>query len=73
ISFLTLTIGYKYLRLPMAAVMGVASALATQPAALAYANQQAKSDQTNMYYAMVYPASMITKIILAQMLVSSLW
>jgi putative transport protein len=47
--------------------------LHTQPAALAYANQQAKSDQTNMYYAMVYPASMITKIILAQMLVSALW
>ena len=73
ISFLTLTIGYKYLHLPMAAVMGVSSALHTQPAALAYANQQAKSDQTNMYYAMVYPASMITKIILAQMLVSALW
>ena len=73
ISFLTLTIGYKYLHLPMAADMGVSSALHTQPAALAYANQQAKSDQTNMYYAMVYPASMITKIILAQMLVSALW
>jgi putative transport protein len=73
ISFLTLSIGYKYLHLPMSAVMGVSSALATQPAALAYANQQAQNDQPNMYYAMVYPASMITKIILAQMLVSALW
>ena len=73
ISFLTLSIGYKYLHLPMSAVMGVASALSTQPAALAYANQQAQNDQPNMYYAMVYPASMITKIILAQMLVTALW
>jgi putative transport protein len=73
ISFLTISIGYKYLRLPMSAVMGVASALSTQPAALAYANQQAQNDQPNMYYAMVYPASMITKIILAQMLVTAFW
>ncbi len=73
ISFLTLTIGYKYLHLPMSAVMGVSSALHTQPAALAYANQQARNDQPNMYYAMVYPASMITKIILAQMLITALW
>ena len=57
----------------MSAVMGVSSALATQPAALAYANQQAQNDQPNVYYAMVYPASMITKIILAQMLVTALW
>ena len=73
ISFLTLSIGYKYLRLPMSAVMGVASALSTQPAALAYANQQVQNDQPNMYYAMVYPASMISKIILAQLLVTALW
>ncbi len=73
ISFLTLSIGYKYLRLPMSAVMGVASALSTQPAALAYANQQVQNDQPNMYYAMVYPASMISKIILAQLLVTAFW
>ncbi|MFA6456024.1 MAG: TrkA C-terminal domain-containing protein [Bacteroidota bacterium] len=73
ISFLTISIGYKYLHLPMSAVMGVASALSTQPAALAYANQHVQNDQPNMYYAMVYPASMITKIILAQMIVTALW
>ncbi len=73
ISFLTLSIGYKYLRLPMSAVMGVASALSTQPAALAYTNQQVQNDQPNMYYAMVYPASMISKIILAQLLVTAFW
>lgn len=73
ISFLTMTVGYKYLHLPMSAVMGVMSAVSTQPAALAYASQHSQSDQPNVYYAMVYPASMIAKIILAQMLVTALW
>lgn len=73
ISFLTITVGYKYLHLPMSAVMGVMSAVSTQPAALAYANQLVQNDQPNMYYATVYPASMISKIILAQMLVTMLW
>ncbi len=73
VSFFTLSIGYSYLRLPMSAVMGVMSAVSTQPASLAYANQQAKNDQPNVHYAMVYPASMITKIILAQMIVTALW
>ncbi len=73
ISFLTMTAGYKYLHLPMSAVMGVMSAVSTQPAALAYAVQQTRNDQPNMYYAMVYPASMIAKIILAQLIVTAFW
>jgi putative transport protein len=72
-SVLTITVGYKYLRLPMSAVMGIASGVGTQPACLAYANQVAKNDQPNINYATVYPASMITKIILAQVLVTALW
>jgi len=72
-AVLTITLGYKYLRLPMSAVQGVMSGLATQPACLAYANQIANNDQPNINYAMVYPASMITKIILAQVLVTVLW
>lgn len=72
-TVLIITVGYKYLRLPMSAVLGVASAMGTQPACLAYANQIAKNDMPNINYAMVYPASMITKIILAQMLVTILW
>ena len=72
-TVLTIMLGYKYLRLPMSAVMGVMSGLGTQPAYLAYANMQAQNDQPNMHYAMVYPASMITKIILAQILVTALW
>lgn len=70
---LTILVGYKYLKLPMSAVMGMASGIHTQPACLAYANQQAQNDQPNIGYATVYPASMITKIILAQIIVSVLW
>ena len=64
--------GYKYMKLPMSAVMGVVSGMHTQPACLAYANQQAANELPNVWYASVYPASMIAKIILAQVIVSIL-
>jgi putative transport protein len=44
----------------------------TQPACLAYANQQAANELPNVWYAAVYPASMIAKILLAQIIVSFL-
>ncbi|MCX6639672.1 MAG: putative transporter [bacterium] len=62
--------GYKYLKLPMTAVMGLMSGAQTQPACLAYANQQTGSEAPNIWYATVYPASMVVKIILAQVLAS---
>jgi len=74
-SFVTVTTlfaGYKFLKLPMSAVMGMMSGMQTQPACLAYANQQAQSDAPNVWYTTVYPISMTTKIILAQILVSFL-
>ncbi|HVO76680.1 MAG TPA: TrkA C-terminal domain-containing protein [Candidatus Bathyarchaeia archaeon] len=64
--------GYKFLKLPMSAVMGVVSGMQTQPACLAFANQQASNELPNVWYAAVYPASMIAKIILAQIIVSLL-
>jgi putative transport protein len=64
--------GYRFFKLPMSAVMGVVSGMHTQPACLAYANQQAPNELPNIWYAAVYPASMIAKIILAQIIVSIL-
>ncbi len=64
--------GYKLLKLPMSAVLGLVSGMHTQPACLAYANQQASNELPNIWYAAVYPASMIAKIILAQIIVSAL-
>jgi putative transport protein len=68
----TIMIGYKYLKLPMAAVMGLVSGIETQSACLAYANQQTESDLPNIWYTTVYPASVVAKIILAQAVVSIL-
>jgi putative transport protein len=68
----TIIYAYKRLKLPMSAVMGMMSGIQTQPACLAYANQQSDSDLPNLWYATVQPASMIAKITLAQIVVSSL-
>jgi len=72
VTLSTLTIGYKYLKLPMAAIMGMMSGMQTQPACLAYVNQQTASELPNVWYATVYPAATVTKILLAQLLVSAL-
>jgi putative transport protein len=72
VTILTLLVGYKYLKLPMAAVMGMMSGIQTQPACLAYANQQTDNDLPNIWYTTVYPAAMVAKIILAQIIVSIL-
>ena len=65
--------GIKYFKLPMSAVMGMMSGIQTQPACLAYANQQVHSDQPNIWYATVYPSSMVAKILFAQVIVSILF
>jgi putative transport protein len=65
-------VGYKYLKLPLAGVIGMMSGIQTQPACLAYTNQQTDSDQPNVWYATVYPAAMVAKIILAQIIVSTM-
>jgi putative transport protein len=70
VTTLTIVIGYKYLKLPMAAVMGIMSGIQTQSACLAFANQQTDTDLPNIWYTTVYPASMVAKIILAQIIVS---
>ena len=62
--------GYRFLKLPMSAVMGMVSGMHTQPACLAFATQHSGNDMPNEWYASVYPASMIAKILLAQVLVT---
>lgn len=72
ITTVTILVGYKYLKLPMEAVMGLASGIQTQSACLAYANQQTDSDLPNIWYTTVYPASIVVKIVLAQVIVALL-
>ncbi len=72
VAVAAIVIGYRVLRLPMAAVMGLLAGMQTQPACLAYANQQVDNELPNVWYATVYPASMVAKILLAQVIVSVL-
>jgi putative transport protein len=72
VSVSVILIAHKKLGLPMSAAMGMLSGVQTQPACLAYANQQAQNDLPNLWYAPVQPASMIAKIILAQVIVTTL-
>lgn len=67
-----LVIGRKVLRIPMPLLTGMVSGIHTQPAALAFAAAQAKSDQPNVGYASVYPLATIAKIVFAQLLLALL-
>jgi len=68
VTLLTLGIGYKLLKIPFDSLIGLVSGLQTQPACLAFAGNLSKSDNTNLAYASIYPAAMIAKIVLAQLL-----
>lgn len=72
VSLMTIWAGVKYMKLPMPAVMGMMSGIQTQPAILAYANEKSETELPNLWYATVYPASMVAKIILAQIIVSTI-
>ncbi|MGL4649849.1 MAG: aspartate:alanine exchanger family transporter, partial [Caldilineaceae bacterium] len=67
-SFLILLIGYKLLKIPFGMLTGMLASAGTQPATLGFALEQAQDDSPNIGYSLVYPISMIGKIILAQVL-----
>lgn len=70
VTLATLIVGHKLLKIPFDAMMGLMSGVQTQPACLAYANSQTKSDAPNLAYASVYPAATIAKIVIAQLVAS---
>ena len=59
VAVAVILIGYKAFKLPLSAVTGILAGIQTQPACLAYANQQAENELPNVWYATVYPASMV--------------
>lgn len=69
VTLMAVLVGGRFLHLSFPAAMGLMSGIQTQPACLAYANERSKGNAPNVWYASVYPASMIAKIILAQILV----
>jgi putative transport protein len=68
-SLAMLIVGHRVLGVPMGYLIGALAGLLTQPAVLAYATEQAGEELPNLGYAAVYPMAMISKIILAQVLV----
>jgi putative transport protein len=72
VTVVTLFLGVRVLKLSLPAAMGLMSGIQTQPACLAYANEHATTNAPDVWYASVYPASMISKIILAQLLVGQM-
>jgi putative transport protein len=68
VTLATLVIGYKFLKVPFASLMGLVSGIQTQPACLAYAVRESNSDAPNLAYASVFPLAMILKILIAQLL-----
>jgi putative transport protein len=70
VGAVTLGIGYRVLRLPMGLLTGILAGVQTQPAVLAFAQEQSRDDLPSVGYASVYPVAMILKIILAQVLLA---
>jgi putative transport protein len=70
VAVASILVAYRFLKLPMSAALGMVAGIHTQAGCLAYANQQAGNELPNIWYAAVYPGSMIAKIILAQIIVS---
>ena len=68
VTLVGLAVGYKFLKIPLDSMLGFVAGLQTQPACLAFASNLTKSENTYVAYASIYPAAMIAKIILAQLL-----
>lgn len=71
-SALLLVVGHKVLRIPLGVLIGMLAGLQTQPAVLAFANEQTHNELPNLGYATVFPLATIAKILLAQLLLTTL-
>jgi putative transport protein len=63
-TVLALLAGIYILKIPFPILYGIIAGLQTQPAVLAYSNEEVKSNAANVGYSIVFPVAMITKIIL---------
>jgi putative transport protein len=72
IGFLFLLVGHRLLKIPFPRLAGMLAGFQTQPAVLAFINEQAKSEQPNIGYSSVFPIATLTKIIFVQILLTLL-
>ena len=70
VGLLSLVIGHKLLKIPMARMIGVLAGIQTQPALLGFAVNQTGDEEPNVGYAAVYPMALIAKIVLAQVILA---
>jgi putative transport protein len=71
-AVLAILIAYRLFKMPFGLVAGLLSGLQTQPALLGFAIEQEGNDVPNAGYAAVFPVAMISKIILAQVVLAVL-
>lgn len=64
-AFITLYVGYRWLRIPYGLVTGM---VATQPAILEFANQKSGNKLPTIGYTLMLPIMLITKILFVQLL-----
>ncbi|MBS1858012.1 MAG: transporter [Acidobacteria bacterium] len=70
VALMSVAIGHRVLKLPFESVMGLTCAIHTEPASLSYASLVSNSDAPQAAYARVFPVCTVTKILLAQLLVT---
>jgi putative transport protein len=64
---LSLFVGYRLLKIPLAVLVGTMAGIQTQPAVLAFAVEKTELELPNVGYASVFPVAMIGKIVLTQL------
>lgn len=69
---LMLLVGRHILHVPVAVLTGLVAGVHTQPAVLAFANERAGNEAPDLGYATVFPVATVTKIVLAQLLLTGL-
>ena len=67
-SMTTLWLGHRCLKIPLNTLYGVVGGLQTQPALLAYAQEQPGGEQAGIGYAEVFPLAFIIKVVFAQVI-----
>ena len=71
-AFGVLVVAYRVLGWPMGVATGLLAAICTQPATLAFAEDQTHDELPERSYTAVYPISMLAKILIAQLLLTVL-
>jgi putative transport protein len=72
VALTALVVAHRVLKVSFGETMGMVGGLQTQPAVLAYADEQCGTELSMRGYTAVYPAAMIAKIVAAQVLLATL-